>query len=444
MAVVVVQHASAEAPPTVHRVLASAGLATRTVRLGDGEDPSADLSGVEGVVILGGGGSVPRTGDVAAGVPDPALVREALAAEVPLLALGSGTRLLADGTGTATRTYAAGPAGGTVELTPAACSDPVFGGASLPSPGLRPAPDPLELPADTVVLASCEGYPEQAFRIGVSAWGVRFLPQEEAAATGGTGEGGSAGHGSPAGPVLGPWGEEILGRFAALVTARAEHTTTRAFFTRRADAWEERFAYQTPAYEAAVARMRTVPGGLALDLGCGTGRAMPALRSQVGPAGRVLGIDVTPAMLTAAARHGRTRHGGLLAADCTRLPLPAASVHGIFSAGLLDHLPHPHTALLEWARVSAPGGVLLLFHPSGRAERAARHSRPLDPDDLIAEHNLRPALETTGWRLDAYEDAPGHFLARAVRTDHADHTVHAAHAAHADHANHADHADHRN
>ncbi|MBP2585588.1 SAM-dependent methyltransferase [Streptomyces sp. PvR006] len=218
-----------------------------------------------------------------------------------------------------------------------------------------------------------------------------------------------------AGVALDPWGERLLRRWAALVATRAEHTATRAFFTRRADDWEGRFAYQAPAYESAVARMRLRPGGLALDLGCGTGRAMPALRAQVGQTGRVLGIDVTPAMLTSAARHGRTRHGRLLAADCNRLPLPRRSVGGIFSAGLLDHLPRPRTTLLEWARVSTPYAVLLLFHPSGRAERAARHLRPLDPDDLLAEHNLRPALESTGWHLAEYEDAAGHFLARAER-----------------------------
>ncbi|MFF7655268.1 methyltransferase domain-containing protein [Streptomyces sp. NPDC007983] len=85
------------------------------------------------------------------------------------------------------------------------------------------------------------------------------------------------------------------------------------------------------------------------------------------------------------------------------------SLDGIFSAGLVDHVPDPAAALREWARVTAPGGVLLLFHRSGRSgrsERAARHGRPLDPDDLLAEENLRPALHATGWNLDRYEDAP--------------------------------------
>ncbi|MET8294216.1 methyltransferase domain-containing protein [Streptomyces sp. NPDC005180] len=89
---------------------------------------------------------------------------------------------------------------------------------------------------------------------------------------------------------------------------------------------------------------------------------------------------------------------------------------GIFSAGLLDHLPDPHTALREWARISAPDGTLLLYHPSGRAERAARHGRALDPGDLLADSHLKPALEAAGWMLAEYEDTVGHFLARATRT----------------------------
>ncbi|CAM5336656.1 hypothetical protein GCM10010343_16750 [Streptomyces avidinii] len=57
---------------------------------------------------------------------------------------------------------------------------------------------------------------------------------------------------------------------------------------------------------------------------------------------------------------------------------------------------------------------LRLGPPAGRAERAARHGRPLDPDDVFAEGNLRRALEAAGWCLAEYEDAAGHFLARAV------------------------------
>jgi len=215
--------------------------------------------------------------------------------------------------------------------------------------------------------------------------------------------------------ALAPHRDGVFERFAAFVASRAEQTATRAFFTRRAATWEERFAADQPRYTAAVERMGLRPGQSALDVGCGTGRALPALRAQVGDDGVVLGADLTPAMLTAARREGRAEVALLLLADAGRLPLATATLDGVFSAGLVDHVPDPAAALREWARVTAPGGVLLLFHPSGRAERAARHGRPLDPDDLLAEENLRPALQAADWDLAHYEDATHHFLARAIR-----------------------------
>ncbi|WP_052488500.1 class I SAM-dependent methyltransferase [Streptomyces sp. 150FB] len=126
-------------------------------------------------------------------------------------------------------------------------------------------------------------------------------------------------------------------------------------------------------------------------------------------------MDVTPAMLTAAAGEARGGQARLLLADCHQLPLGPGVVDGIFTAGLLDHLPDPVAALREWGRVTAPGGSLLLFLPSGRAEHAARHGRPLGPDDPLDESNLPTVLESSGWSLDRYEDLPAYFLARAVR-----------------------------
>ncbi|MEV7726444.1 methyltransferase domain-containing protein [Streptomyces sp. NPDC087917] len=339
-------------------VFGSAGSEVRRCDPWSGDPVPPGLIGIEGLVL---------TGDTPEALP---LLREALAAEVPVLALGDAAALLARAADDGTRIGTRGPEG----------TDPLLGDGAGPVGGA----------GETGPAGGAEAVGALALRVGGSAWGLP-VPLGDIGAAG------------------------LLGRFAELVAGRAEHTATRTFFTPRAEAWEERFAYQTPAYEAAVARMRLAPGQTALDLGCGSGRAMPALRERVGASGTVLGIDLTPAMLTAAARVGREGPGRLLLADCTRLPLTSGTVHGIFAAGLLDHLPQPRTALAEWARVCATGGELLVFHPSGRAERAARHGRPLSPDDPLAAPNLAPALEATGWHLAEYEDAPSHFVCRAHR-----------------------------
>jgi ubiquinone/menaquinone biosynthesis C-methylase UbiE len=196
-----------------------------------------------------------------------------------------------------------------------------------------------------------------------------------------------------------------------------DQTRVQEFFTARAADWDSKFPDDGPAYAAAVAELGLRAGDRVLDAGCGTGRALPPLRAAVGPSGVVLGADLTPAMLREAVRAGRDREGQLLLTDVAALPLRSRSLDAVFGAGLVSHLASPAENLRELARVVRPGGVLALFHPIGRTALAARHGRPLTPEDLRAEPNLRPLLAGSGWRMTSYVDEDARFLALAVRED---------------------------
>ncbi|MFB6782835.1 class I SAM-dependent methyltransferase [Streptomyces sp. NPDC056352] len=195
-----------------------------------------------------------------------------------------------------------------------------------------------------------------------------------------------------------------------------DHTHVQDFFTARAADWDTRFPDDGPAYAAAVEVLGLRPGDAVLDAGCGTGRALPALRAAVGPHGTVLGADLTPAMLDAAVQAGRDRSGQLLLADVARLPLRSGVLDAVFGAGLISHLSRPGPDLAELARVVRPGGQLALFHPIGRAALAARHGRQITDDDLRAEPTLRRLLARSGWQLVSYTDEDARFLALGVRT----------------------------
>lgn len=194
-----------------------------------------------------------------------------------------------------------------------------------------------------------------------------------------------------------------------------DHTHVQEFFGARAADWDRKFPEDAPAFEAAVAEFGLRSGDRVLDAGCGTGRALTPLRAAVGPAGIVLGADVTPQMLAAAQRAGRGAQGALLLADVGRLPLRDGALDAVFASGLVAHLPDPPANLRELARVVRPGGRLALFHPIGRAALAARQGRELTSQDLRAEHNLGPLLARSGWEMTSYSDEDARFLALAVR-----------------------------
>lgn len=193
---------------------------------------------------------------------------------------------------------------------------------------------------------------------------------------------------------------------------------TQTFFATRAVGWEDRFAQDRPQYARAVQELAPPPGATVLDLGCGTGRALPHLRTAVGPGGQVIGLDATWEMLHEAQRLGRRAVAQLWQGDVLQLPLPDACCDVIFAGGLLPHLAAGAAAgLREMVRVSRPGARLAVFHPIGRVALAARHGGVPSDDDVIAPGRLRGLLAASGWQVISIDDAAERYLALATRQE---------------------------
>ncbi len=105
------------------------------------------------------------------------------------------------------------------------------------------------------------------------------------------------------------------------------------------------------------------PGETVLDLGSGAGLDAFLAARKVGPQGRVIGVDMTPAMLerarSAAARAGfanvEFREGRLEA-----LPVAHASVDAVTSNCVVNLVPDKGAVFREVARVLRPGGRLVV------------------------------------------------------------------------------------
>ena len=191
---------------------------------------------------------------------------------------------------------------------------------------------------------------------------------------------------------------------------------TREFFSSRAPGWEDRHPDDDVLFNWAVDQLGLSAGDVAIDAGCGSGRALVPLRAAVGPQGAVLGIDATPAMLYEAARLGRQAVSACVLGDVGQLPVPDRCAAGILAAGLLPHLPDPVGTLQEFARAARPGARLGVFHPISRLALAARHrDRGAHAHDMnIDPHRIGPLLAEGGWTLELLDDADDHYLALAV------------------------------
>jgi len=100
-------------------------------------------------------------------------------------------------------------------------------------------------------------------------------------------------------------------------------------------------------------------GDRVLDLACGTGLNFPHLCELVGARGRVVGIDLSPRMLTIARQLIAARgwqNVEAREADAAQLPFPDESFDKVICSYALNIIPDYVQAIREVRRVLVPGG----------------------------------------------------------------------------------------
>jgi SAM-dependent methyltransferase len=100
-------------------------------------------------------------------------------------------------------------------------------------------------------------------------------------------------------------------------------------------------------------------GETVLDVGCGAGFDTLIAARQVGMSGRVISVDMTPAMLEkaqAGAREAGLGHIDFREGLAEALPVDDASVDVVISNGVINLCPDKIAAMQEINRILKPGG----------------------------------------------------------------------------------------
>ena len=123
------------------------------------------------------------------------------------------------------------------------------------------------------------------------------------------------------------------------------------------------------------------PGDAVLDIGCGAGVDSLVAAQFVGEGGRVVGIDISVAMVEQAQAH-LARLGwpqvSFQVADAEALPFPDNDFDAVISNGVFNLTINKAEALQEAHRVLKPGGRLML------ADMVLVAALPPDRQDQVA------------------------------------------------------------
>ena len=193
----------------------------------------------------------------------------------------------------------------------------------------------------------------------------------------------------------------------------------RAFFDGIAELWD---GWEEPSLrariDAGLEELDLRGRETVLDVGCGTGNLTAALLERLDPDGRVIALDISPAMLAVARRKIEDPRVDWRCDDVARLPLPDASVDRVLCYTVWPHLDDPAAVAVELWRVLRPGGWLHVWHLIGRArvnEIHASAGAAVQGDVLPPAEETARVLRAQGFEVTAVIDEESRYLVSALR-----------------------------
>jgi demethylmenaquinone methyltransferase/2-methoxy-6-polyprenyl-1,4-benzoquinol methylase len=124
------------------------------------------------------------------------------------------------------------------------------------------------------------------------------------------------------------------------------------------------FGFDIPAWRLeAIQALDLKPGDQVVDIGCGTGLNFPMIQDIIGPEGKIIGVDLSEAMLEKAqqqASENGWQNVELACADAAQFEFPS-DVDGILSTFAMVLIPGCERVIVNGCQALRPGGVFSIL-----------------------------------------------------------------------------------
>ncbi len=173
--ILIIKHIDIEGPGTLGDFLTARQEPFRIVELGAGEALPEDPGQFKAVVVLGGPMNVDEENKYPFLKSENEFIQKVLSQEIPFLGICLGSQLLAKAAGAKVVRSPVKEIGWyTVQLTDEGRRDPLFKGFSESDVIYHWHGDMFQIPGNGQLLASAQGCPHQALKVGGNAYGVQF------------------------------------------------------------------------------------------------------------------------------------------------------------------------------------------------------------------------------------------------------------------------------
>jgi GMP synthase (glutamine-hydrolysing) len=173
--ILIIKHIDIEGPGTLGDFFKAQGEPFRIVELGAGESLPPDPGIFKGVVVLGGPMNVDEENIYPFLKPENDFIQKVLQTRVPYLGICLGSQLLAKAAGARVVKSPVKEIGWyRIQLTEEGEKDPFFRGFRPQDPIYHWHGDMFQIPSGGQLLASAEGCPHQALKVGNNAYGLQF------------------------------------------------------------------------------------------------------------------------------------------------------------------------------------------------------------------------------------------------------------------------------